>query len=241
MNKGQKVYCFRSLETGTLYVYGSGTYLGTHKYHIAGTGYTSSREYDCVALDNGRYYFSFMDGGIGTKEAILSRFEGLYTRVVEVSTSDEFRNYAPYQEQEEMKVVANNTGDKKPMIIFAKSKDGRVTIAGVVTEIDEMKKTCKVALGLAKQRKSADPVNRKKLARQIARGRATQRPFAVKEISYALSKPVQTRIEDAFAVPSIPSRIVAAFRESATQLAEELASNPLPHEICELYRFKEVV
>ena len=260
MEIGKKVFVARECIFGTLYVYGEGTYIGDLNLINEETGHiVPGPPKPCVELESGHYFFEgVMQGKIGSKEEIYSSYEGLYSKIREVNPDGFSIRLKPVLKEDKeaeqrkveeiknknhtkMEAIKTKHRSKQPMVIFAKSKDGRVTIAGAVTHIDEETKKCKIAIGFAKQRKSADPVNRRKLARQIAKGRALKNPFVVATIDYgAPMKAVQLKIEDVQSAPSQASVIVEIFRSTFTSMADEFASAPLPSYVCAHYKLKTI-
>ncbi len=246
MEVGKKVFVARECLFGTLYVYGEGVYIGDFNLIDEEKGsIIPGKPRPCIELDSGYYFFEgIMQGRIGTKEEVYASYEGLYAKIREVKPDGLSVSLKPLIDKEKQikpMEVLKPKNRRQPMVIFAKSRDGRVTIAGIVTEIDETNKKCKIALGFAKQRKTADPINRRKLARQIARGRAAKNPFLTATVDYgAHVKAVQLKIEDVQSSPSQSSVIVSLFKKTFEPLAEDFANAPLPAYVCEHYKLKTI-
>lgn len=231
MQPGQRTLVIADCRYGVLSIIGEGTYLGEQELVDKRTGKQTFRKFDIIELDNGKFFYSCMAGVWGTKESVLSRYEGLYTETKTVPVSREFDYYIPVsifneRKQEIMETSKHATTRKEPMIVFAKSKNGRVTIAGKIVSIDTVNKKFEVELGLAKQRISSDRVNRKKIARAVARGRAEKNPFTKVAINYRTTE------------NSDYKAVVDTFRKVAEDMAERYANNLLPKDICDFYKMK---
>lgn len=236
MNINSTVFAIKDIDNAskTILAYGDGTYLGEYPLINAAKEVTWNKRFPVIELKlTGFYVFAGFNCKLfGTKEELLAPYEELGYTILQVPVEEP--TVIPYFESPilpekeplitpmRMTIVKGKEmkQEDNPKFLYVRSKNGRVTVAGIIEETDTPGQF-KVKLGLSKRAKN--DVLLTKRGKVIARSRAMKKNV----IATVIMTPVRQRFQPKDNSPRrLETPLVALHREFQAKFrdfAEECA------------------